>query len=296
VFAHSHAFANALARGDRAAVDEAAEAAERAAMALGHPMHRGHVAAALAARALWLGDLLLAEQFSEEATRCLGDHRSRELAFLVATAQRFVLRRFQGRLAELEPQLDAGLRDHPERLWFQCALGLLYATTGRDDAARASLARVAERRTDGRQIRLPAELARSTNVALLAETCAYLRDAETAAALELELEIAGDGNVCLGAITCVGSIQRYRGLVAHARGDHDEAIAFLEDAIEWEKHVGARALEAFAVVDCARVALVRGAPGDDEIVRAHAARAAQLAAEQSMPSILAAARELAYAR
>jgi len=55
----------------------------------------------------------------------------------------------------------------------------------------------------------------------------------------------------------------------------------LEDAIEWEKHVGARALEAYAVLDCARVALVRRAPGDDELVRAHAARAAQLAAEDA---------------
>ena len=67
--------------------------------------------AALAARALWQGDLLLAEQFSDEAARSLADHRSRELAFGVATSQRFFLRRFQGRLAELEPQLDGVLRD-----------------------------------------------------------------------------------------------------------------------------------------------------------------------------------------
>ena len=296
VFAHQHVFANALARGDRAAVDEAANACERAAAALGHPMHRGHAAAALAARSLWLGDLLLAEQLSDEAARSLADHRSRELAFLVATSQRFVLRRFQGRLAELEPQLEASLREYPDRLALQCALSLLYVSTGRDDAARASLAVVVERCSDGRQLRLPADLCRSTNVAMLAETCGYLRDAETAAALELELEIAGDGNVCLGSLVCVGSVQRYRGLVAHARGDDDQAISFLEDAIEWEKHVGARPLEAYAVLDCARVALARGEPGDDERVRTQAARALQLAAEMSMPTILAAARELAYAR
>jgi len=296
VLAHLHVFANALARGDRAALDEAAEACEQAANALGHPMHRGHAAAALAGRALWLGDLLLAEQLSDEAARCLADHRSRELAFLVGSSQRFVLRRYQGRLAELEPQLEAGLRDHPDRLSFQCALGFAYVSSGRDDAARASLARVVERCSDGGQLRLPADLNRSTNVALLVETCAYLRDAETAAALELELEIVGDGNVCLGSIVCVGSVQRYRGLVALARGEHDEAIAFLEDAIEWEKHVGARPLEAYAVLDCARAALARGEPGDDDLVRAHAARALQLAAELNMPTILAAARELAYAR
>jgi hypothetical protein len=296
VFAHQHVFANALARGDRAAVDDAADACERAAAALGHPMHRGHAAAALAARSLWLGDLLLAEQLSDEAARSLADHRSRELAFLVATSQRFVLRRFQGRLAELEPHLEAGLREYPDRLALQCALSLLYVSTGRDDAARASLAAVVERCSDGRQLRLPADLCRSTNVAMLAEICGYLRDGDTAAALELELEIAGDGNVCLGSLVCVGSVQRYRGLVAHARGDHDQAISFLEDAIEWEKHVGARPLEAYAVLDCARVALARGEPGDDELVRTHAARALQLAAEMNMPTILAAARELAYAR
>jgi len=296
VFAHQHAFANALARGDRAAVDEAAEACEQAAAALGHPMHRGHAAAALAARALWQGDLLLGEQFCDEAVRSLADHRSRELAFLVATSQRFVLRRFQGRLAELEPQLESGVRDHPERLALECAQTFVYASTGRDDLARAGLARIVERCSDGGQLRLPADLGRSTNVALLVETCGYLRDAETAAALELELEIAGDGNVCLGSIVCVGSVQRYRGLVAYARGEHDEAIALLEDAIEWEKHVGARPLEAYAVLDCARAALARGEPGDDELVATHAARALQLAAEMNMPTILLAARELAYAR
>ncbi len=296
VLAHQHVFANALARGDRAAVDEAANACERAAAALGHPMYRGHAAAALAARALWQGDLLLAEQFSDEATRALADHRSHELAFLVATSQRFVLRRFQGRLPELAPQLEAALRVEPNRLALHCVLSLLYASTGRDDDARASLAFVVERCSDGRQLRLPADLCRSMNVAMLAETCGYLRDAGTAAALELELEIAGDGNLCLGSLVCVGSVQRYRGLVAHARGDDDQAISFLEDAIEWEKHVGARPLEAYAVLDCARVALARGAPGDDELVRTHTARALQLAAGMNMPTILAAAGELAYAR
>jgi tetratricopeptide (TPR) repeat protein len=172
----------------------------------------------------------------------------------------------------------------------------LYASTGREEEARFALAAVVERCSDGGQLRLPADAARSMNVALLTETCAWLRDAETAAALELELEIAGDGNVCLGALVCLGSTQRYRGLVAQARGDHDEAIAFLEDAIEWEKHAGARPLEALAVLDCARVALARGEPGDDELVRVHAARALQIAAGLNMPTILAAARELAYAR
>ena len=214
VLAHHHTFTNALARGDRAAVDEAAEACERAAAVLGHPMYRGHAAAALAARALWQGDLLLAEQFSDEAARSLADHRSRELAFQIATAQRFLLRRFQGRLAELEPQLDTALRDHPNLLALQCTFALLYASTGRDEEARFALQAVVERCSDGGQLRLPADSSRSMNVALLAETCAWLRDADTAAALELELEIAGDGNACLGALACLGSVQRYRGLVA----------------------------------------------------------------------------------
>jgi hypothetical protein len=91
------------------------------------------------------------------------------------------------------------------RLALQCTFALLYASTGREEEARFALAAVVERCSDGGQLRL------------LAETCAWLRDAETAAALELELEIAGDGNVCLGALVCLGSTQRYRGLVAQAR-------------------------------------------------------------------------------
>ena len=296
VLAQQRLFASALARGDRAAVDEAASACEQSAAALGHPMHRGHAAAALAARALWLGDLVLAEALSDEAARTLADHRSAELAFGVATSQRFALRRFQGRLAEIEPHLEAALREQPERLALECMLALLYASTGRDAAARARLAGIVERCREGRLIRLPADASRSVIAALLAETCASLRDAETAARLELEIEIAGDGNICLGALVCAGSVQRYRGLLAHARGDQDEAVAFLEDAIEWERHAGARPLEALAVLDCARAALARGEPGDDERVQTHAARALQLAAELNMPTILAAARELAYAR
>lgn len=296
VLAQQRVFASALARGDRAAVDEAASACELSAEALGHPMHRGHAAAALAARALWLGDLVLAEALSDEAARSLADRRSVELAFGVTTSQRFALRRFQGRLAELEPLLEAALREQPDRLALECMLALLYASTGRDAAARARLAGIVERCREGRLIRLPADANRSLNAALLAETSACLRDSETAARLELELEIAGDGNLCLGALVCAGSVQRYRGLLAHARGDQDEAVAFLEDAIEWERHAGARPLEALAVLDCARAALARGEPGDDERVQTHAARALQLAAELNMPTILAAARELAYAR
>lgn len=296
VLAQQRLFASALARGDRAAVDEAASACEQSAAALGHPMHRGHAAAALAARALWLGDLVLAEALSDEAARTLADHRSAELAFGVATSQRFALRRFQGRLAELEPHLEAVLRERPERLELECMLALFCASTGRFAAARERLAGIVERCREGRLIRLPADESRSLSAALLAETCACLRDSETAARLELELEIAGDGNLCLGALVCAGSVQRYRGLLAHARGDQDEAVAFLEDAIEWERHAGARPLEALAVLDCARAALARGEPGDDERVKTHAARALQLAAEMNMPTLLAAARELAYAR
>ena len=50
----------------------------------------------------------------------------------------FVLRREQGRLAELEDTIRRSVHEYPALLRFQCALTHLYGELGREDDARAA--------------------------------------------------------------------------------------------------------------------------------------------------------------
>jgi DNA-binding winged helix-turn-helix (wHTH) protein len=288
LFAHYHRFGEALARSDAPGVDDSLAACERLADASEDPVHAGYAEAARACRALWRGELLEAETASRAAGRSLTDGRSRDIGFLVSASQLYVLRRFQGRLGELEPLLVQGERAFPALPAFGCARALILAETGRPAEARQALAQLFEGGGDP----LRFTMNRHINLALLAETAALLGDAERSSALHRELDTLALHNLTLQSIVCLGSIERYRGLTAFACGELDAAVVHLEQALVAETRARARPFEAYAACDCARVRLARGGAGDLEAVRALALRAATIAQAVGMPALAAQADHL----
>jgi hypothetical protein len=122
---------------------------------------------------------------------------------------------------------------------FRCSLAHIYAATGRRDEARRLIAGLA----------LPPDANWPLAVSLLAETCALVDDAPTAATLYPQLEpyahlVAADATDGFR-----GSLARYLGLLAVTLGRHDAAERHLRDAAAANERMGAPAWHAIALRD-----------------------------------------------
>ena len=99
---------------------------------------------ALAGRALWRGRLDEAERHIQAA---LGRREhAPEAAFQVYVTQVAALRRFQGRLAEIERGTRRGRELYPNVVGYPIHLACYLAELGRDAEARAEFDRIAQAR------------------------------------------------------------------------------------------------------------------------------------------------------
>jgi DNA-binding SARP family transcriptional activator len=274
--------------GDRAGVEVELEALGVLAEELRQPAQRWHVNAVRTALALMEGQFERAERLISE-TLALGQRSESWNAVVSQRLALFVLRRAQGRLAELEDTIGRSTHEYPALLRFRCALAHLYAALRREGDARATLDSLLSR--DLGQEHLDTEWFFS--VSLLPDPCAFLGD-EAAAAKLYSLLLPYEHVYAVAAIeTVFGSLARGLGVLATTLRRFDEAERHFKVAIETERRMRARPWLAHAQHDLAAMLLARGAAADRERARALLEEAAATYRELGMPTWASRATALA---
>jgi class 3 adenylate cyclase/tetratricopeptide (TPR) repeat protein len=212
-------------------------------------------------RALMSGRLQETEAQMDDMIRHAGEEAN--FRFTVS-AQLFQLRREQGRVAELLGLLRAVVHLTPHMTAFRAGLALLCAELGDVAGARAELEPLAA--DDFAAV--PWDVTGSACLALLAETCSLLGDAEHVGCLN-ELLLPHSGQLVVGAwgAVCLGAADRYLGLVAALEGRLDDAERHLDAALALEDGVGAAPLSARTRCAYAAALFQRGGRGDRQRAR-----------------------------
>jgi DNA-binding SARP family transcriptional activator/tetratricopeptide (TPR) repeat protein len=242
---------------DRAAVDVGLDALGRLAEELRQPAQRWHVVMQQAMLMLMEGRFGRAEQLISEAVALGGQAQS----WNATVSQRlalFVLRREQGRLAELEEVIERSVHEYPALRRFQCALAHLYAELGRERDARSVLDDLLTR--DLANEYLDAEWLFA--MSMLPDVAAFLGDVDAAGRL-YELLLPYEAMYAEAPVEGVfGSVARGLGVLARTLGRFDAADRHFEVALEVEQRMRARPWLAHAQEDYARMLVARGADGD----------------------------------
>ncbi len=246
--------------GDIQAVDVAIALCERLAEELRQPGYVWWTEIFRAMRALVDGRFAAAEELIHRAF-ATGQRAQNENATQVFATQMFVLRREQGRLAELEPAFKAMVEQYPDIPSWRCGLAMLYAQLGRLEEARQEFERVAVNDFG----ELPRDLFWLIGMWLLADVCCALGDGARARVLyDLLAPYAGRVMVTGRAVVCAGSAAHSLAILAALVGNHDDAERHFEHALAMNLRLGARPFAAYTRAEYARMLLSRGAAGDRE--------------------------------
>jgi hypothetical protein len=171
---------------------------------------------ALGWRGIWAelaGDVAEAERCAEECLQC-GQRAHMKDALSTWAAKLLMLRRRQGRLDELGAVVQRLVRGADMRkTGWQSAMGLILAEAGDEAGARA----IYREQLPAFRDTMPSFWL--TNMAMLSELCATLRDAEGARVLYAELAPFADRVVVVSYASCWGPVDRYLALLAGTWGD-----------------------------------------------------------------------------
>jgi hypothetical protein len=284
--AHTWRVSLMLERGDLAAVDRSIAAIAQLAGKLNQPRARAYVPVVRALRALLDGRVQEAQQLNQQAAELAGEVTQDTIGPMLVASQLFWIRWAQGRLADLEPAVRHLAETYPMIPSWRCALVACLRAAGREHELRAELNRLGARGFAD----LPRDNVWLVGLGLLCEACAELGESAHAAALD-ELLAPYDGRHAVSPIAAyAGPVSRYRGLLAAARGRHDEALVLLARARAEAAMLGARPLLAMIALDEANVHAARG---DARSGARLAGEAAALAGELGLDGVCARAHELA---
>jgi tetratricopeptide (TPR) repeat protein len=249
---------------------------------LGLPMLRGFARRHEAMDALLQGRFEPGERLMHETLE-LSQRGQDPNAVQFFGVQLFALRRFQGRLDEVEEAVEGFVTDYPATPTWRAALALLYYEGGRIADARAAFDEIA--RNDFAD--LPRDLNFFMCMTLLVHTCVGLEDAsrarqlyEIVAPYEHLYVVVGSGALC------AGSVARLLGMLAASTGEWDRAEAHFEQSLVADRKLGARPFIAETEHDYARVLLARSRDGDRARAVALIGRALHAARELGMPRLL----------
>ena len=197
------------------------------------------------------------------ATRGLGDRAQSWSAGVTYGLQLYVLRREQGRLAEIEDLVRRSFEAYPTYPVWRCVMAQTAAELGHTDESRDLLDGLA-----GRGFRdLPFDEEWIVSMCLLSETARTLREAGHADALFERLRPYGERIAMSYPEVSLGAVARYLGLSAATAGRWGDAERSFEAALRVNARIGARSWLAHSREDYARALLARGGPGDGERAR-----------------------------
>lgn len=248
---------------DRAGVEVELEALGGLADELRQPAQRWHIGAGRTMFALMEGRFDDAERLIAD-TLAQGEQAESWNAVVSERLARFVLRREQGRLAEIADVISRSVHEYPALMRFRCAQIHLYADLGREAEARAAFDALLAH--DLANEHVDAEWLFS--ISLLSDPCALLGDEDAAARLYSLLLPSAHLYARAPVEAIFGSTARGLGVLATMLGRFDDAERHFLAAVEMEWRMGARPWLAHAQHDFGTMLLRRGAEGDAE--RAHA--------------------------
>ena len=284
--AHTWRVSLMLELGDLPGAEQSIEAIAQLAGALGEPRARAYVPLMRALRALLDGRLEQAEELNLSAAELASEVTSDAIVPMIIAAQLFWIRWTQGRVSELEPAVRHLAETYPLIPSWRCALIACLRERGQEEELRRELGRLGA----GGFASLPRDNAWLVALALLSEACAAVNDAEHAATLAAMLAPFAGRHMVSPIAAYAGPVNRYLGLLAAARGEHDGALALLAQAREEAGLLGARPMLATIALDEARV---HGARGDAPAGTRRAREAAALASELGLGALADRAAALA---
>ena len=166
----------------------------------------------------------------------------------VLAAQLFMIRRAQGRVAELLGAVVDAVERFPALAAWRAGLPLVHAAAGDAAAARRELDRCLEGVDE-----IPRDFFWLTALTMLSDAAARLRAAGPAERLYALLRPYGTRWLQIGYAASDGPVLRSLGLLAAAAGDRDDAVAHLAEAVAVCDAAGAPAFAARARADLATI-------------------------------------------
>ncbi len=185
--------------------------------------------------------------------RWFSDHRGipDDFALQCFGVQFFDLRRAQGRAHEVEPPVRALVEEHPENPAWRAGLAMLLTEL---DQRREVAALFEGLATDDFAAIKADAVGFTLNLALAAEACAYLGDADRAESLYKALLPYAGRNIIVGVgIVSIGPASRYLGLLATTMQRWDAAATHFDDALAMNTRMNARPWLARAMFDYAHM-------------------------------------------
>ncbi len=204
-------------------------------------------------------------------------------------AQLALLRRDQGRVDEFRSIVNSAFDQASDILVWRVACVLADLECGDEAGARAAFRAIAERRFAD----VPEDFFATLTLAMLADLCAALGDADRAALLyESLLPLRGQFVVLAIGVVCMGAASHYLGLLALTRGAWSDADELLGEAIDAHERAGALPMLTRSRLAHLRLLRARDEPADRERAGPLRARIIEEAERIGLRGVLDEARSL----
>lgn len=225
------------------------------------PWARWQGAVLRATSAAMAGEFEAAEDLAEQAHRLGSAAGFEEASGEIFGVQIYGIRKQQGRLADVEPALQAIAKGMAGDAKWRAAMVSVQLERGRLNEAREELDKLAQ---NGFSL-VPDDSNRLAVLTALAQAAVQLRDGEKCQEL-LELLVQHRGEVVLldGGAHCEGVVDRELGLLADALARDNDAVSYLESAVTLCDSLGAVVFAADARRELAVALIHRDSPGDSE--------------------------------
>ncbi len=277
-----------LVSGDIAAFDRDLVIMQKRAGETQHPTTIWTLTFINGAHAQMLGRFKEAEELMLQAF-ALGDNFNEVIPTVGYKNFLFHLRYLQGRLHEIDDEIQDFFKQFADVQKFQTSNALLHLTLGRKDQAREEFERLA---ADNFAV-IPRNWFRPTMLMHCSEMAVTLADMPRTELLYDMLGTCHDRLILCGINNaCVGTRSHYFGLLAATLKRWDDAASHFEDALEFSARVGARPFLARSQHEYARMLIDRDESGDKEKAKEFLSDAIATYREIGMPTFLENAEEL----